>query len=338
MNMQFSSVREICKEGKRQILKTAYENEREATISQINYLLNLPNDIKHIFPEILDYCISENEVWYIMPLYEMTTLDSELRKTEMPLEDLKKVIKTLIEILFEKVYDANKVPFNNYVYEAHIKRIKKRIKYLISVCPRLEPLIVSKSILINGKEYININKLIDNLEISSVMEILTPKLIGFIHGDLEANHIMFEILKDKVNICLLDPRMPSEGGDYSYDLGKLWQSLDGYMHNLQAGFYDLTFDLKSENPEFIFNINTLRPYDELKCLCEYAKQCVNSKISHIDSNWMARCLFSQAAHFLSAPPFYIGRNFPPDLYLALYLRGVILLNEFFESYDIKIVV
>lgn len=332
MNLSFSHVEKIQKNGLVQIIKRANKDELVTTTEQINYLLNLPKELKNIFPSILEYYIGE-EVWYTMPFYSLLSLDDALYKTDIPISTLEMVFKELINTIFDKMYVHNiqKAP-RDYITKTHFERIQKRLKYLCYIRPDLSALIHSNTIYVNGVKKLNALTLLDMLkERTDLLNKLSPNFLGLIHGDLETNHILFDIDENKkVKLILLDPRMPLDGGDYTYDLGKLWQSLDGEIGSLIRGLFTLSYNTIKGKHDFNFVVNNLREETELNSLQKYVFNIVNKKILSLDDNWYYRCLFSQAAHFLSAPPFFVDKKYPEKLAEALYITGVIQLNNLFE--------
>ena len=287
--------------------------------------------MQNIFPNVLEYRIGKREVWYTMPFYSMQSLDCALYQNRVSIDDLKIIFGSLINTVFDKIYIHNiqSAPCD-YIRTIHFNRIEKRLKYLYSKRPDLSALIHADVITVNDIKYRNALVLLNEIQQqSSLLEKLSTKFLGFIHGDLEANHILFDINDDKkVEFVLLDPRMPLNGGDYTYDMGKLWQSIDGQVVNLIQG---LSFDMTDRQIDAKFSIHNLRPVEELKELQRFAINIINSKkLILSDNNWYYRCLFSQAAHFLSAPPFFMDENHPEKLAEAMYLTGVIQLNNLYE--------
>jgi hypothetical protein len=334
MSLLFSSVEKIEKDGITQIIKRAHEDELETTADQINYLLNLPEGLQEFFPTILEYKIGNDKVWYTMPFYSMQSLDCALYQNHVSIDDLKIIFSSLINIMFDKIYIRNicTVPCD-YIKTIHFNRIEKRIKYLYSKRPDLTSLIYADIITVNGIKYRNVLALLNEIQQSSLLEKLNPQFLGFIHGDLETNHILFDINDNKVDFIFLDPRMPLNGGDYTYDMGKLWQSIDGEVTNLIQGLFNLSFDMSNQEVNAKFKINRLRPVKELNELKKFVLDIVsNKKFILNDNNWYYRCLFSQAAHFLSAPPFFMDKNHPEKLAEAMYLTGVIKLNTLYNDY------
>ena len=333
MSLLFSSVEKIEKNGFAQIIKRAHKDELETTANQINYLLNLPDELQNIFPNILEYRIGKHEVWYTMPFYSMHSLDCALYQNQISIDDLKTIFYSLINTVFDKIYIHNihSAP-SDYIKTIHFNRIEKRLKYLYSKRPDLSTLIYSDIITINDVKYRNALVLLNEIQQQSILlGKLSPKFLGLIHGDLETNHILFDINDDKkVELILLDPRMPLNGGDYTYDMGKLWQSIDGQANNLIKGLFNLSFNMTNRQIDAKFSIHNLRPVEELKELQEFVIGIINKKQIHNDTNWYYRCLFSQAAHFLSAPPFFMDKNYPEKLAEAMYLTGVIQLNNLYE--------
>ncbi|MCK0473045.1 hypothetical protein [Halalkalibacter sp. APA_J-10(15)] len=331
IEMAFSSVKLINKNNRKLILKSAEKNELQTTVEQIEYLNNLPSSLKKYFPNVIDYTISSEMVQYLMPYYDMTQLDVALSGKEVPYYLLEKVLSNLISIVFQEIYPLNKIiPPDNYMYEKHFNRVISRIDYLLFHRKDLVNIIKAPYLKINQKTYMNfyncINKVMDKDHINSI----SPIELSLIHGDLEANHIMFKEKDKKLRIKLLDPRVSKNGGDFAYDLAKLFQSVHGQVHEIQRGNFCLEIKSNMHCPEVNFSIHNCRDIDELKKLLDVLRIDVNQY--SFDKSWEQRTMFIESIHFLSSPPFFLSEKFPPFAAEALYIQGIILLNNYVNKY------
>lgn len=333
-NICFSSVRKIIMDNRTCMLKIANNKEREITIEQINYLLKLPNSLKEFFPEILSYDINEEQVHYIMPYYNMPTLDEVLRTKKISLHEIQLVLKQLIHFMFTNVYTRKQTtPPNDLIKKQHLDRIDKRLKFMYNTQKNFQYLIDSKELQINNKKYLNYPYILEEIEKHGIIKQLNPNFIGLIHGDLEANHIMFNIEGSQIKLRLLDPRFPKGGGDIAYDMGKLWQCLNGLSHEIQTGNFILDIIQYSNTTKINFSINSTL------CLADYnylKNSIIDSLEEHMTTHEVEKLLlrteFAEAVHFLSAPPFFVGDNFPDYLAEALYIQGIIKINDFYHNY------
>lgn len=51
-----------------------------------------------------------------------------------------------------------------------------------------------------------------------------------------------------------------------------------------------------------------------------------------DSDWLMKCLWAEASHFCSVMTFHVEKSNTPDRVMMLYLKGVELINEFYDNY------
>ena len=169
--MKFSSVYKFEKDGCFQMMKFANINELETTINQIQYLQQLPNDLKQYFPKVLEYYVGKNTVWYTMPFYSMNSLNNIICDKSIDLNLVKKVFEVLIDIIFDKLYNniIGSVS-NDYAEAVYFSRIKKRIKYICDKRPDLAALVTNETIVINGKEYYNALCLLKKIEKTNIVK------------------------------------------------------------------------------------------------------------------------------------------------------------------------
>ncbi|MEI2358512.1 hypothetical protein [Mesobacillus zeae] len=310
------------------IVKTAQQKDLVTTIEQIHYLQNLPDEIKSYFPEITEFNITAESVSYHMPFYKMNQLDDALLDPDCQMDEIHEALTLLIDLLFSHIYgkDSKPVP-EDFVLKTHIQRMEKRIHYFLSQRPDLCRLILSPALKINGEIFTNTLPSFDFLLREKNLESLTPSNLSFVHGDLEANHILFLKQQGEMQLKLLDPRSTDKGGDFAYDLGKLFQSIHGKSHVIQRGQFSLKYELEKDIPEIEFYVNSGRP-SEYKDLFDKVINRINERCN--DKNWEKRTLFSEAAHFLSAPPFFLESDC--DAAAGLYLQGILLLNDFMKNH------
>lgn len=335
-SISFSSVNMIELNGKKFMRKIANENERQTTIDQIFYLKCLPENIKKYFPRIEEYTINDRYVSYLMPFYNMLQLDEALLSSSIKKNQIILVLEKLIDIMFLEIYPKFHIPTpKDYFLVMHYNRAINRIKYLLNQRADLFNLINSPYLIINGKECVNGANLLNKIVDSSYFKLLSPPFIGLVHGDLEANHIMFDFKnKSDIDIILLDPRVTNKGGDLAYDLAKLYQSIDGYSHEIQRGSFKFDINYSGKYPEILFLINGHRDFKEYNLMKNQLDKNINRHATYSDcSNWKARTSFIEAVHFLSAPPFFMHSQ-TDRIAEALYIQGVYLLNEFVQSINL----
>ncbi|MDY7989861.1 hypothetical protein UY286_04920 [Paenibacillus polymyxa] len=332
IDLSFSNVELIEKDGLFFILKKAIETDLETTSLQISFLKQLPYKVKAYFPEIIEYNIKDDEVWYTMPYYKLTSLDAALSDNSIPVVKMEQLLLNMLTMLINDFY-SKKIEgelTQSYLDKVYFERIKKRINYFSSSSIENERLVTANEVFINGKSFKNPLYIIEKMQSETQkLRDLTPLFTTMTHGDLEANHILFDV-EDLNNYKLLDPRVNVKGGDPAYDLGKLFQSLNSYSHLMFSGLFKLEIEtLLSGHSHYCFNYIHKRPEEQLIYLKQQLYKEIDMQVIPSLTNWKQRSLFAEASHFLSAPPFFLSPKYPKHLAKMLYIQGVILLNNFY---------
>ena len=153
---------------------------------------------------------------------------------------------------------------------------------------------------------------------------ISPTSASRTHGDLHFDNIL--INREKDDFILVDPRGNFDY-DITYDLGKIWHSCHGLYDFIHSGKFTierdgLKLDYRFEESDSLkeYNIvlqslpSLLIDYDEIKN----------------DDSWLIKTLFSEASHFASVAPFHIKMDGNENLAILCYIRGVELMNDFYE--------
>ena len=335
MALSFSEVNRFKKDSKEYILKVAKGKEMDVTVSQIKYLLDLPQNLKDKFPKVESYTIENDKVTYVYPFYDLNMLDKVLVNNEDDVEILEQLLSEVITFMCKEVYTLdNKTTDENFFNKKYLTRTESRVQYLLEEREDLKKLITSDEIEINGRCYLNINECMKIIKSSPKLQLLIPNKLCKVHGDLLAEHILYDARdKEKIKFILIDPRCDSEGGDVAYDLAKLYQSIEGKFYEFISGNFEYDCDYEKEIPVVNFRVKTLRNSSDYKSLQDRVKSAIdkfqdNSLFKNIDM----RICFAEACHFIGAPPFYTGSEFKNRLAEILYIQGVIQLNKFISTY------
>jgi hypothetical protein len=329
MNVKFSSVEIIEREGKKYVQKTADEAERQITLDQITYLNSLPADLKSYFPKIEETYISCEKVSYLMPYYDLQHLDLTIDQKSVALSSIKNILDCIIKFMFINVYRLNRHECSSDFFDVvYVNRMVRRTEKFVELKPQCERLVKSEYLLINGKKCLNLGGIISELGTPRIKSLLSPRFISLIHGDLEVNHILYREDSKGIRFMLLDPRPNSNGGDLAYDIAKLYQAINGMSIAIELGNFSIEIK-DADIPEVKFHITPNRDIEEY---C-FLKEHVNSLLSVLSESegidcLMERVMFAEASHFISAPPFYIDSE--GSVAEALYIEGIVLLNKFWE--------
>lgn len=316
------------------VKKKAQGEGREKLINEIKWLLDLPKELKPYFSEVLEYDIDSPEVYFDVPYYGSRNLREHIFDGHFDANATIKFLEKLLDYMFENVYSRkiSNAP-SDWAKEKHVRRVLDRLDECSKRSKILEKIINAKSIEINGTKYKNIKEIFILIEKNKeFLEIINPKNLIMIHGDLHFQNILIYPNNDK-GFMLVDPRGELNGSDLYYDMGKLWHSFHGkydYVHSDQFKL-DLSWNenIPIANYELTnkFSVNV---YDEI--YDKFLSLIVKYDLIHNDPYWEMKALFAEAADFASVSIFHIGKTNTSDRTIVLYLIGVQLVNEFYNKY------
>ncbi|MCM3039601.1 aminoglycoside phosphotransferase family protein [Paenibacillus motobuensis] len=330
-DLSFSTVRFIDVNGQRIVLKTSNAEEMDVTKDQIHFLVSLENEkLKSKFPKVIDYKVSNSEVWYTMEYIEMISLDAALVKNKIDVNIIASTLENVLKFVRDNLYTNYRSDCDiQYLKKVHQNRVIKRVKQFKNLCSDIKPLVEADQLIINDKKCLAPYTILEILEKRNFFNLLNPKKLVMTHGDLEANHIFFKP-NDPSNFKLIDPRMPTEGGDPAYDLAKLRQSIFNRSHDMFVGNYSYYEDYSNKTPQFGYSTFSERKngeFERLKSIYNYHLQDMEEQFNNIT----LRVKLAEAAHFLSAPPYFVSFKHPKNLAKLLYLKGVLLINELYQE-------
>ena len=300
--------------------------------NEIQWLTQLPLDLKKYFPEIIRYEVNENNAFYEMKYYEFPNLRDIIYKQENSPDDIALFIEKLLFWINDNLY--SRVLGNadlNWIIEKHFKRFFERISIIEQNSNRLKQIISFERIEINNKEYQNLPYLMrDLIQMPDLYKIISPKNLSMIHGDLHPQNILVESMTD-FRFILADPRGELEGSDFYYDLGKIWHSFNGKYDLLHTG----SFDMKQSGDSFLIQFqdrSIVEAYDEvLKKLIPRLPIIFNTLS---DKDFFLKIRLNEVFHFASVSLFHLD-NANDEKATAMYIVGVMLINDFFDEFKIR---
>jgi dTDP-glucose pyrophosphorylase/thiamine kinase-like enzyme len=278
---------------------------------EINWYLNIPNELKIFTPRLIDYRISSKKVEYSLEYYGYQSLADLYIFNSLNFRTWKVIIKKLFEVveLFREY--KTKIPFYFY-HEVYIQKTRQRLKEMESK-KFWKELFKQESIVINNKKYKNIPYFLNKLE-DYVEKLYKNNDMCFIHGDLNMSNILFDTGSKLFK--LIDPRgnfgETSIYGDVKYDVAKLRHSFNGRYDFI---IRDLFF-VDEADGEFKFEVH----YEPSTCeVLKYFDKVVKS--NNFDINQIK---FIEALLFFSMLPLHSDSH---DRQLAMYLTGIKIFNE-----------
>lgn len=334
-----ASFSNIKRDGKR-IVKSARPEAEKKIRDEIEWYLNMRKSLgdstyKKFLPEILDYSVENNNVYYAMKHYSMPTLRTLIFEYKIHDTEIIKRIESVLNSLINHVYSLKQtVPTpDDYVHICHQKNVINRMNYAIKMNPNLKILVNKKTISINGKQYINAPVLLSAIfKDRKIVKNLTPPKLWMVHGDVHYNNILSSPFWNKD--ILIDCRGRSVYGtvqcDVALDIGKIYHEIRSYYSIIERNEYNLflheTKKLLSIRFEFT-NKNIKNLYDRifrrLDSLLE--KKFRKKKFG----NWKYRAEFIEGKLYISMLPFHME---PFSETVVCYSTGVMRLNEWMEKY------
>ena len=307
---------------------------RKKLINEIEWLLNLPSELNPYFSEVLAYDTESDNVFFDVPYYGSRNLREYIFDGHFDADAAVSFLEKLLDWMFQNVYSRKieDAP-DDWVMEKHINRVLDRLIECSQKSDILAKLINAEKIVINEVEYKNIKELYTNLaEKKELIDILSPKDLVMIHGDLHFQNILVYSEND-LGFMLVDPRGELRGSDIYYDMGKLWHSFHGKYDFIHSDQFKLDLSWREKTPIAKFEITNKyseKVYDEI--YQKFMNVITKYDVIRQDSYWEMKALFAEASHFCSVSTFHIGKTKTAERAVVLYLIGVILINEFYQKY------
>ena len=284
---------------------------RQKLIQEINWYLNMPQELKIFAPRLLDYTITARSASYKTEFYGYQTLADIFVFGYQNLQTWKIIINRLFEVmdLFKKY--KSQLPYQ-YYREMYYRKTIDRITRLEKE-PFWKHLLNREKIIINGEEFSNIKAFLHKIE-KATYKMNDKKEMCFIHGDLCLSNILFD-LNSRV-FKFIDPRgsfgQMSVYGDLKYDLAKLRHSFSGFYDFISS---DL-FKIEQKGNKFEFQIYNEPSNQEI---AKYFDQTLTAKGYSLE-----KIKFIEALLFLSMIPLHSDNQ---ERQIAMYLTGLQLINQ-----------
>lgn len=284
---------------------------------EINYYLNLPERIAHFFPRLIDY--KKDFSSYTLEYVPYKSLSDLILANEINIEEGENVLSRLCEVLddIHLIKPASCISPKE-LQNFYITKTLERIEFLDKI-PFLYKLVNLPQIYINHKPYQTFQTLKASF-ISAIQNfVLAQSTTTMIHGDFCFSNILY--CPETKDIKLIDPRgsFGSQGiyGDPDYDYAKLLHCLHGCYDYIVSNKYELQ---ESNQGCFSFSWPT-SPL--LKRLHKHYRPLLRARGICLDF-----CYLIEASLFLSMTALHYESR---QRQKALFLMGLIILNNFFEG-------
>lgn len=293
---------------------TKTSDNKTKLINEIRWYQNIPDDIKPLIPNVLEYGYSDNPYIKLQHIPAPTLAELWLYG-DLQYTVWESILKQLFEMinLFKK--HTSVVSQKDYE-QIYIKKTEQRLSNLLSKNKKFEAILQSNTIRINDQSYMNWNNLKEKIYLN------TEKLFNntdncFIHGDFCFSNILYNLNHSTCKV--IDPRGTwgdSEYGDIKYDVAKLRHSIVGGYDAIINGL----FSIEHKNGLEI-NVDVFKP--------ENYEKVSNDFDNYVRSKWnLNQIKMIEGLLFVSMLPLHQDSF---DKQLALYSVGIQRLNEITDA-------
>ncbi len=291
-------------EGKTFFRKYAFGKDAAKLSEQIRWIRE--NADRLPLPEILRS--EENEVYCY---YDMPYLTDAVGLFEyahsMPLEKSEELIGRVLGRLKESLYPGAKTPVDPKTVHEYVSHKVTANLAKIRSSRRLKALTEYKTLIINGREYRNLDHYEKFLTSDYLEGVFAGDVKSPVHGDLTVENIVCRRNEGSADFYLIDPNTGNILDSPALDLGKLMQSLHGGYEFLMA-----VRDVKISENRIDFLFPGSRVYSGLWAYVdgyierEYPKETLKSVYFHEIVHWLRLMPYKIDKDPRTAPVFYAG--------------------------------
>ncbi|MBI4341071.1 MAG: hypothetical protein HY598_02170, partial [Candidatus Omnitrophica bacterium] len=348
-------------------------NDRRWLEAQAKRLLEvegeLPPSVRALFPSVLAFESTPDYAYYVMPLYPRSRSFAQyfLERPYGTTSGFEARVSRIFAALAEQFYGPHLVPGRRgYVRRAYLERMRARLAsaqqhtgaahdrmlrghpvtiggtQYANVSYWFEELMRQERIVINGRVYPNLPRLLEALEREAAwLEELEPQqLVTWYHGDLTIENMLIDM---DGRVRLMDMRttgMPDGLGDIVYDLGKFAFSFLYTLVHARQIQADVTISVDERLPRVRLRMNRQHPGvgrmldfdDQLMDWLE--RQPDLMRLLSADANWQERLELARAVHLVSTIPSMLNVDPTGQRAMAMYAVGTVMLAEVLSKYGV----
>jgi dTDP-glucose pyrophosphorylase len=279
---------------------------------EINWYLNMPDELKPLAPRILDHEVNEKSARYAMEYYGYQSLGDIFLYSYQDLAIWRSILRHLFVVI--KMFKQHKaqIPFaafsDIYVTKTidRLDQMKKQKDWA--------RLLAMPEIRINGTTCKNIDHFLPTLP-ARVKKLYKKQDMAFLHGDMCLSNILYDAQSRLIK--LVDPRgyfgKMGVYGDIKYDLGKLRHSFDGYYEFIISDLFKLT---ELAPGDFTFEVYVEEYHKQLAALFDRMLSEAGYRVQD--------AMLIEALLFISMIPLHANA---PLRQKAMYITGIRLLNQ-----------
>ncbi len=325
-----SKLRVFDRKGQLVVRKTASPAGEGDVKAQVKALKSFPEEIASHYPQLLGFNLEAKPFWYEMPYYDYSSLRMLTYYSTASASLLEAKLGSALTFLVSRLYPwkCESVP-SHYFDEMYVERMRRRLAEIKD--PHLREVLDAKEILINGRSHQPPEALLSKILDGGVQkEKLLPRRLCSTHGQLEFDHILFDVSgKNDEGFVLLDTSGIDRLSDPAYDIGKMWQSVRAKVDLLKEGEFELEYELRSGCLAIHAFEFTNSRHDISHDLCSHLKSQIQHSSGILNDPYLSvRSDFAEAIHLCSAVPFYFDPTDRGRKAIAFYLQGVLALQRF----------
>ena len=296
------------------VLKTISKvsDDTEKLEDELNWYLQLPNELKVLTPRILHQERYNNKIEIVQEYYGYPTLAELYVYSDLHHENWQSILRHILKIHQEFRRYTTTMP-NEVIFDMYVKKTDQRLNLLQQSDPFWKEVLQRKEVIYNGKvceNFWSLKAMIVSL-VEEMQKDFTPCVM---HGDLCFSNILYDVTNQIIRI--IDPRgsFGKKGiyGDPRYDIAKLRHSV--------AGLYDFIvadmFQVSEDKDGFTGEIFDIQPVE--KIIADFDQQLE-------ENGYDVQCIkLIEGLLFISMLPLHRDH---PKRQLMMFLTGISRLNE-----------
>lgn len=285
----------LCMDGEKTFYrKYAFEKDGDKLYEQLRWLHEHEKDL--LLPEIIKEQYGDGYCCYDMT-YNAAAVGMFSYLHSVPLAQSWSVLQEALNDLHQNLHTKNSRPSDLETVQKYIKaKVWENVKK-IETSHEIRPLLAYDSLIINGKEYKNLNRLKKWLEIELLVEIFKDDMYTDIHGDLTIENIVCWEGNVKPPYYFIDPNGGNLHDSPALDYAKLLQSLHGGYEFLMR-----TEKVEVKGNQVNFLSTCSKNYTDIfQCYRNYLERKFSRE--HVRS-----IFFHEVVHWLRLMPYKIEKN------------------------------
>lgn len=302
---------------------------------EARFYASLPRALRDSYPEMLFSDVEAHSTRLGLEYVGHPSLRDLLLNLQITPRHAASVLEQVLDYEYNQAYrrHATATPAN-YLRDYHFTRVWNRLAVTVDLDPGFAPLIRSRRLQINGRVIPNVPAMLLQLEhdANAVAELTPEGVSPHIHGDLHLENILYD--QESKKFWLVDPR-GYPVCDIYYDLGKLSHSYNGHYDLLHEGRHQVSHSVAGDTAVVELTLTSPQLEDVYNELHQLMRGRI-ADILHTDFERVeSRILFNEAMHFCSDMPFHIHPCASPNVSVAIYATGALLLAEVLERLAIE---